>query len=74
MSKFAVVDNVNGAFTVRTEHNDEQSALVSFHDRCKVLWNAADVEKASVKILDADLNVFEGKSEVITHEQEQTNA
>lgn len=71
MSKFAVVDNVNGAFAVRTEHNDEQSALVSFHDRCKVLWNASDVVKASVKILDADLNVFQGKSEVITHEDEE---
>ena len=67
MSKFAVVDNVNGAFAVRTEHSDEQSALVSFHDRCKNLWNAPDVIRATVKILDDDLNVFNGESETITH-------
>ena len=68
MSKFAVVENVNGAFEVKTEHNDAQSACVAFHDRCKILWNAPDVIKATVKVFDEDLNVFEGKSEVITHE------
>lgn len=71
MSKFAVVENVNGAFAVRTEHADEQSALVSFHDRCKILWNASDVLMASVKILDENLNVFDSKSEVIIHTENE---
>ncbi len=68
MSKFAVVEDVNGAFVVKSEHDDPQSACVAFHDRCKILWNASDVIKATVKVFDEDLNVFEGKSEVITHD------
>lgn len=72
MSKLAVVDNVNGAFKVESEWTDnEQGALVAFHDRCKNLWNAPDTIKATVKILDEDLNIFEGKVEVVSHAVEE---
>lgn len=76
MSKLAVIDNVNGVFTVQSEwDNNPQGAIMAFHDRCRILWSASDVVKATVRILDEDLNIFEGKSEIITHEEpEQTNA
>jgi hypothetical protein len=77
MSKLAVVDNVNGVFTVQSEwNNNPQGAIMAFHERSRVLWGASDVVKATVKILDENLNVFEEKSEIITHEapQAQTNA
>ena len=70
MSKLAVVDNVNGNFSVQSEWTDnEQGACVAFHDRCKVLWNAPDVVKATVRIVDEDFNLYDGKNEVITHEE-----
>ena len=72
MSKFAVVDNVNGTFKVESEWDDKQSALVAFHDRCKILWNASDVIKASVRILDDNMNVYDAKIEDITHEQPES--
>ena len=66
--KLAVIDNVNGSFTIQSEWTDnEQGAKVAFHDRCKVLWNAADVLKATVKIVDDQLDDFEDYKEFITH-------
>ena len=68
MSKLAVIDNVNGTFAVRSEWTDnEQGACVAFHDRCKTLWNASDVVKATVRIVDEDFNLYDGKNEVIKH-------
>lgn len=69
MSKFAVVESINGNFTVKTEHDTAQSAMISFHDRCRILWNSPDVIKGYVKIVDDQLVCYEGKSEVITHEE-----
>jgi len=67
--KLAVVDNVNGIFKIESEWVDnEQGAIVAFHQRCAVLWNADDVLKATVKILDEQLDNYMGYSELIVHE------
>ena len=50
--KYAVITVVNGAFTVRTEHEALNSAIVSFHSVCTNLWNSADVQKATVVVVD----------------------
>lgn len=73
--KLAVVDNVNGTFKVESEWNvpdapSAQGAIVAFHSRCTVLWNASDVERATVKILDEDLNLFGDYEETVVHNQE----
>lgn len=50
--KYAVIAVVNGAFTVKTEHETLNTAIVSFHSVCTNLWNSADVQKATVAVLD----------------------
>lgn len=66
--KLYVVKVVNEAIAVVSEWTDnEQGARVSFHDTCKTLWNAPDVIKATVRILDEQLDCFQGYTETITH-------
>ena len=66
--KLFVVKIVNGNIAVVSEWTDNaQGALVSFHDTCKTLWNAADVVKATVRILDDQLDCYQGYSETIVH-------
>ena len=66
--KYSVISNINGVFKIEAEYdNNLQGAIVFFHQKCATLWNAADVEKATVQILDENLSVVSGKSEVIIH-------
>ena len=72
MGKYAIVNCVNGNFTVVSEHGDnKQAGIVAFHQRCATLWNAPDVIKATVNLVDENMYVVDGRyTEVITHEQE----
>ena len=66
--KLYVVKVVNGNIAIVSEWTDNaQGALVSFHDTCKTLWNAPDVIKATVRILDEQLDCYQGYAEIITH-------
>ena len=68
--KLSVVSNINGVFKIESEWTDnEQGAIVAFHQKCASLWNASDVIKATVKILDEQLDNYNGYSELITHSQ-----
>lgn len=70
MAKLFVVKVVNGNIEVVSEWTDnEKGACVSFHDTCKVLWNADDVVTARVKILTETLDLFEKYDEIISHAQ-----
>lgn len=54
--KYAVIAVVNGTFSVKTEHDEDlDSAIVSFHSVCTNLWNSADVQKATVAVVDEKL-------------------
>ena len=56
---------------IETKWNDLIKAIVAFHDKCKVLWNAPDVIEGIVQIVySADLAVVGGYSEKISHPQE----
>lgn len=67
--KLAVIQCVNGAYSVIAEGiTTEQAALVAFHDRAKILWNATDVITGEVAIVDEQLDVYKGHKELITHE------
>lgn len=68
MEKYALIQCVNGSFTVDSEWSDLQGAKVAFHDKCKTLWNAPDVETATVKIVDSKLVCVENYVEYISHE------
>lgn len=66
--KYALIQCSNGNFSIVSEHGEDlQAARVAFHDRCKILWNAPDVIKGFVAIIDSSLAYVDGKIEVITH-------
>lgn len=72
--RYAIVDVINGNFKVRSEHGDDkQAAIVAFHDRCKVLWNAPDVITAMVKVVDENFDCVDGKAEFIAHPEPVQN-
>lgn len=67
--KYAIIDVVNGTFTVREEGiTSLETAKARWHSRCQVLWNAHDVISAYVMIADEQLDAVEGYKEYIHHE------
>lgn len=70
--KFYVVYVSNGSLQIDkiTEHSTPEAALVAYHGICRTLWNAADVKKAVVRILDDQLDCWQDHVEVITHADE----
>lgn len=71
--KYALVQCVNGNFSIVSEHGDNlQAARVAFHDRCKNLWNASDVIDGYVAIIDSNLTYVDGKIEHISHPTEES--
>lgn len=72
MDKFAVVTCTNGAFLIRTEHSDKESAFAAFHSLCATLYKDASMagKKGMVKVLDENLDCTEGKFELIDRTNE----
>ena len=70
--KYSVVAVTNGNFNIHSEHGDAQGAIMEFHGYCKALWNDKDTTKAAVRILDENLDVYEGYTENISHSQDAT--
>lgn len=67
--KYAIVKAINGNYFIHAEGFTElASAKTNFHGLCQTLWNAPDVEKAYVAIVDEQLDVVEGYKEFIHHE------
>ena len=68
MAKLYVVKVTNGTIETASEwNNNPKGAKVSFHQICATLWNEDDVITGEVKILDENLNRYEGYEERITH-------
>ena len=66
--KYYIIQSSNGNVTIVSEWNDLNSAIVAYHDRCKVLWNASDVIEGYVEIVySAGLDVVSGYKETIKH-------
>ena len=67
--KLSIITVINGNFKVEAEYEQSQlqTAIVFFHNKCASLWNAEDVERATVQIVDENLDVVAGKSETIIH-------
>lgn len=69
--KYAIIKVINGNYSIHAEGiTDINSAKVNFHGLCQTLWNAPDVLKACVKIIDENLDTVEGYKEVISHSAE----
>lgn len=66
--KYYVIQSSNGNVSIVSEWTDLNSAIVAYHDRCKVLWNASDVIEGIVQLVySANLAVVKSYSERITH-------
>ena len=65
--KYYLIQSSNGNISIISEWNDLNSAIVAYHDRCKVLWNAQDVITGYVAIMDTQLDVVQGYKEFISH-------
>lgn len=67
--KYSIIECVNGNFFIRAEGiTNIENAITQWHARCQTLWNAQDVIKAEVAIMDEQLDVVEGYKEFIHHE------
>lgn len=72
MAKLFVVQNSDSNMTIVSEWNDNPNgAKQAFHNTCKNLWADANTQKATVKILDEQLDNYEGYRESIIKAQEQ---
>jgi hypothetical protein len=70
--KYAVVKVINGNYFVHAEgFTDITKAIINFHGLCQTLWNADDVETASVMIVDENLDCVNGYKEFISHVEVQ---
>lgn len=66
--KLAIISCINGNFKVEAEgFTTEQAALVAFHGKCQVFWNAPDVLTGEVAIVDEQLDIYKGYKEFIRH-------
>lgn len=66
--KYAIIKVINGNYFIHAEGiTDLASAKTQFHGLCQSLWNAPDVLKATVKIMDEQLDNVERYNEFITH-------
>ena len=73
--KFAVVSVVNGNFFIDSEWTDNvNGAINAWHDRCRALRSASDVNRAVVKILTSDLLTYDKYEETIGEAVEPTFA
>lgn len=71
--KYAIVKCTDTNFAVHGEYPTIEAAKIAFHQFSAALWNDPGTTKATVKIVDEQLDCAEGYREFIHHEQEQTN-
>lgn len=71
--KYAIIKCTDTNFAVHGEYPTIEAAKVAFHQYSAALWNDSGTEKATIKIVDEQLDCTEGYREFIHHEQEQTN-
>lgn len=65
--KYAVAQCSNGNFSVVSEWGDKDKAIVNFHSVCTTLWNAQDVEHATVVVIDEKFGIH--KIEYIKYDE-----
>ena len=68
---YAVIQQVNGAFTVKYEGADLNALKVSYHQWVAALWNDTGAVDAVVKIVDSNLDIVDGYVEFILHDAKE---
>ena len=65
---YAIIKVINGNYFIHAEgFTNLDAAKTAYHGLCQTLWNAQDVEKATVIIADEFLNFVDGYREIISH-------
>lgn len=64
---YAVIQFINGAFSVKYESNNLDSLKYNYHNWCALLWNDEGAVDGVVKIVDDKLDVVDGYIEFISH-------
>lgn len=68
MEKYAVIQQINGAFEVKFEGSNLDSMKYNFDHWCSLLWNDTEAVNGVVKIVDSNLDVVDGFIQFIQHE------
>lgn len=72
--KYAIIKCTDGNFAVHAEgYTDVKNAKIAFHQLCAALWNDPNTTKATVKIMDEQMDCAEGYRESINKVPEATN-
>ena len=71
--KYAIIRCTDGNYAVHGEYPTIEAAKIAWHQFSAALWNDPSAEKATIKIVDEQLDCAEGYREFIHHEKEQTN-
>lgn len=73
MLEYAIFTCTDGNNIIREEHiADKNRAFARFHYWCNLLFNDNSFRVGMVKCLDSNLDVVEGKMELIIHEVQPT--
>jgi len=69
--RYAIISVINGNFKIEAECGTNfNQAMTLFHQKCATFWNAQDVEKCCIKVVDENLETVDGKVEYIYHGEE----
>lgn len=72
--KYAIIKCTDGNYAVHAEgYTDIKNAKIAFHQLCAALWNDPNTTKATVKIVDEQLDCADGYRESIIKVPEATN-
>lgn len=64
---YAVIQFINGTFSVKYESDNLDSLKYNYHNWCALLWNDEGAVDGVVKIVDDKLDVVDGYIEFIAH-------
>lgn len=67
MEHYAVIQNINGSCLVKFEGSDPQALEVSFYQWVAALLNDAGEVHGVVKLVDGNLDVYDGCVKFIDH-------
>jgi len=65
--KLAIITCTDGNFLIRSEHGDRNSALIAYDNLHAALVGDTSETKTVIKIMDEQLDCYEGRMDVIDH-------
>lgn len=71
--KYAIIRCTDTNFAVHGEYPTIEAAKIAFHQLCAALWNDPNTTKATVKIVDEQLDCADGYRESINKVPEAAN-